>query len=304
MISGLIIVALVSFVFAGTSRRVSSVMRPRSAATVYACAAVLIAATSTGLLVVTGWYAAARLAPVAEVGGWSAVLLARTSPVPFPVALVAVALSMAIAVFVGELWVRRVHQLRRAYQMLAPTAADEITVVADSRVDAFAVDGSSKNRRIVITRGLLQELGDDALRQAVIEHERSHLRHHHLLYRIAVETAARANPLLRPVTGVVDEAIEAWADDDAAAATAPATVAAALAMVAITRAKPRTVRVTMGITRSATVQRVERLLTPSPATRFGVVPATVLALASGVVLAVCCRHTETFFEALHTASGR
>ena len=36
MISALIIVGLVSFVFAGTSRRVSSIMRPRSAATVYA----------------------------------------------------------------------------------------------------------------------------------------------------------------------------------------------------------------------------------------------------------------------------
>ena len=120
------------------------------------------------------WYAAARLAPVAQVGGRSAALLARTSPVPFAVGLVAVAASFAIAVFVGELWVRRVHQLRRAYQTIAPTSADGIAVVAVSGVDAFAVDGSAKNRWIVITRGLLQELGDDALRQAVIEHERSH----------------------------------------------------------------------------------------------------------------------------------
>lgn len=91
-------------------------------------------------------------------------------------------------------------------------------------VDAFAVDGTATTRRVVPTTGLLREL-DPALSQAVIAHERSHLQHHHLLYRLAVETAVGVNPLLRPVRRTIDEALEAWADDDAAHPTGRVTVA-------------------------------------------------------------------------------
>ena len=116
-----------------------------------------------------------------------------------------------------------------------------------------------------------------------------------------METTACANPLLRPFTCVVDETIETWADDDAAARTTCATVAAALAMVAITRAKQRTVRVALGIAGSATVRRVERLLAGEQIRRSARNRACPDVWSrTGRVL----RHGETFFEALHIASAR
>lgn len=64
--------------------------------------------------------------------------------------------------------------------------------------------------------------------------DQRHLRYHRLIYCVSVETAARANPFLRPVTRVVDEALELWADDDAARASGPATAATETATVTLT----------------------------------------------------------------------
>ena len=62
-------------------------------------------------------------------------------------------------------------------------------------VVAFAIEDTTATRRVVLTAGLLHALPDPALRRAVIEHEQAHLRHHHLLYRLAAESSVQIRRL-------------------------------------------------------------------------------------------------------------
>ena len=267
----------------------------------FTVASVTIAAASSGLLAVAGWYGAARFGPIAAAGGWSTGLLARTAPLPMPFSMCAGLGAVVITFRVAQLWVQRVGALRSAQRSWLSAGRDGITGTAERRVDAFAVEGTATTRRIVVTEGLLRALPDPDLQRAVIEHEQSHLRHHHLLYRLAVETAAYANPILRPITRVVDEALEAWADDDAAHATAPAAVASAIATVALTRVQQQPNRIALAIAESVTVRRVERLLHPARTNNVGAVVGAGLAIGAAIVLGVGCRQTEKFFEALRAA---
>ena len=276
---------------------------PRVFAVVFTIASVAVAVATSGLLAMACWYGAARIGPIAAIGGWSPNLLADRTPVPLALSVCAGVVLAAIVFASGCLWVRRIAELRSAQQTWATTDPSGITVTTDAAVDAFAVEGTATTRRVVLTSGLIHNLTDPALQQAVIEHERSHLRHHHLLYRLAVETAGAANPLLRPIRRCVDEALEAWADDDAAEATGHATVATAIAIVALARTNPRR-RISLAIADTSTTRRVERLLTPEKPNRVGAIIGTGLTLSALIVLAVCCHQTETFFEALRTASGR
>ena len=306
MNSELLFIIAVSVVFSVTAHPVSTRMAPRTAAIVYTASAVLIALTSTGLLAVEGWYAAARFTPIAHQGGWSSRLLERTSPLPFPTSVLAGTLALAIVVSIVRLWTKRARELRteqRAHRPIGSTGSGEIAVIITDDIDAYAIDGTLATRRIVLTDALLRELPDPALQRAVIEHERSHLRHHHLIYRLCVESAVRANPLLRPATHVVEHSLEAWADDDAATITAPATVATALATIALTKTRPLHRRVALAIANSATVRRIERLLTPIRPNRIGALVATTMTLSARLALALCCHQTERFFEALRTASN-
>ena len=304
MLSALMIVAGLSALFSLTARTVARRVNPPTAAFVFTVASVTIAAASSGLLAVAGWYGAARFGPIATAGGWSPGLLARTAPVPLVVSTCAGLGLVLIMCRVAHLWFRRFTELRVAQRSWPSAGRDHgITVTAEDQVDAFAVEGTLTTRRVILTEGLLRALPDPDLRRAVIEHEQSHLRHHHLLYRLAVETAACANPILRPISPVVDEALEAWADDDAAHATAPAAVATAIATVALTRGQQRPNRIALAVAESVTVRRVDRLLHPTGTNNVGAVVGAGLAIGAAIVLGVGCRQTETFFEALR-ATGQ
>lgn len=191
---------LLSLAVDGTYQRMS----PAAFAVVFTIGSVTIATASSGLVAVIAWYGAARVGLIAAAGGWSPNLLSRTTPLPLPLSVAAGFVALAL--------VARTARLVRHHREVK------------SRRDAFAVDGTATTRRVVPTTGLLREL-DPALSQAVIAHERSHLQHHHLLYRLAVETAVGVNPLLRPVRRTIDQALEAWAGDDAAHSTGRVTVA-------------------------------------------------------------------------------
>lgn len=291
---------LLSLAAKGMCQRVS----PAVVAVVFTVASVAVAVASSGLVAVIAWYGAARVGTIATTGGWSPNLLSRTTPLPLPLSAVAGLVALVIVYGSIRLWVRRFAELRSAHRSWATDGRFEITVTSDPEVDAFCVDGTATTRRVVLTAGLLRELPDPALLRAVIEHERSHLRHHHLLYRLAVESAAGANPFLRPVRRTVDDALEAWADDDAALSNGRANVATAIATVALARTTPQR-QITLAMADFSTVRRVERLLQPHYRRgHLGAVVGAVLPIVPIVALTVCCRHTETFFEVLRTASGR
>jgi hypothetical protein len=97
--------------------------------------------------------------------------------------------------------------------------ADGLSVVADDRVDAYALPAwSGGPGRVVVTEGMLRCLSADE-RRALVAHERAHLAgRHHLLLAVA-ELAGHCHPGLRPVRKDVALAVERAADEAAALAT-------------------------------------------------------------------------------------
>jgi hypothetical protein len=67
----------------------------------------------------------------------------------------------------------------------------------------------------VAAAGMLAALSS-AERQALLAHERAHLRSGHHWFIAAAQLAAAANPLLRPLARAVAFTVERWADEDAA----------------------------------------------------------------------------------------
>jgi beta-lactamase regulating signal transducer with metallopeptidase domain len=89
-----------------------------------------------------------------------------------------------------------------------------VVVLDDPRPDAFTTPAPAA--RIMVTTGLLSALTQDEQR-VVLAHERSHLKHRHIWWTLTADLAAAVNPLLRPTARVVAQAVERWADEDAAA---------------------------------------------------------------------------------------
>jgi Zn-dependent protease with chaperone function len=54
-------------------------------------------------------------------------------------------------------------------------------------------------------------------RAALLAHERAHLSGRHFLFATAARLAASANPLVRSLAGAVENTVERWADERAAA---------------------------------------------------------------------------------------
>lgn len=305
MIMAFTAIVVTSIVLSWSSAYLAARSAPRHAVIVCTLASLIVASASSGILAIAAWYGVARLASVARLGEWSASLLGRRSPLPVAASSLAGLCLAYVAVAVAFLFVGHLVDLRRARRALPMTpASDPVVVLRQSEVDAFALDGTRPNRRVVVTEGLLQELRDPQLLEAVLAHERAHLRHHHILYRIIVRVSATANPFLLPVVAVVEDAIEAWADDDAASTAGRCNVAAALSTVALARARARTPRMALGVSGSGTVKRVERLLNPTAVSRTGLYVAAGASITAAIAIVMCSITTETFFEALRAASLR
>ena len=94
-------------------------------------------------------------------------------------------------------------------------AGAEVRLADTATPLAFAVPGRDKH--VVITRGLVEQLPADQLR-AVLAHEGAHLRLRHDRHLLVLETYQRLWGWLPGVDGVVRahrDAIERWADTDA-----------------------------------------------------------------------------------------
>jgi Zn-dependent protease with chaperone function len=142
-------------------------------------------------------------------------------------------------------------------------AADGLVVVDSDRAEAFATPGWSG--RIVVTTGLLCALSTTQ-RRAVLEHERSHVRHRHAWWLLAADLAAAANPLLRASARTVAHTVERWADEDAADALADRRlVAGALGRAALlTTARAPAPSPALSALGGQVPDRVRALLEPRP----------------------------------------
>ncbi|MGC1214259.1 MAG: M56 family metallopeptidase, partial [Micromonospora sp.] len=180
--------------------------------------------TPAGLLVTLAlWFAAAVAAftwigqdtEIAAVGAWSAQVLRAQAPVPWPISAGALLALAAAAAHTTVFLARRAGSMRAAHRDCGRLGEPGSLVVLDTDLpDAFTTPEATG--RIVITRGMLRALAADE-RSALLAHEASHLSHRHAWWTTAIDLAATANPSLTPTARTLRNAVERWADEDAAA---------------------------------------------------------------------------------------
>ncbi|MFE0520903.1 M56 family metallopeptidase [Streptomyces sp. NPDC058954] len=271
---------VVTVLLAMLAPRVTRQRAPRPAAWSLACAAAVAATGWLGSLALLAFTAFAQIPEVAEEGHWSVAALRTHDPVDLSVAAVSALALAAGLVSLGVASARQVRHLMWARRECGRMPGDtELVVLDDDIPQAFALPGAPG--RIVVSRGMLRCLGD-AEREALLAHERAHLRGRHHLFQAVWRLAAAVNPLLRPLAEAGAFALERWADEEAATRTGSRTVVAravgraALASAAV--ARPAALAATGG----AVPQRVQALLSPPP-------PRRTLPFAAGaVLLTLCC----------------
>lgn len=130
-----------------------------------------------------------------------------------------VALVLAAVTIVGVLNVRSVQRAvasRLVFSENAGSLGRDIAVLPVSRPIAFLSGGSQA--RVVISQGLIDTLSSEDL-EAVLAHERSHARHRHDLYLLALGGIRAGFGWMPWISGGVERvrlSLERWADEDAA----------------------------------------------------------------------------------------
>ncbi|MDX3852363.1 M56 family metallopeptidase [Streptomyces sp. AK02-01A] len=190
-------------------------LHPRGATRLLSCVSVVLALCSTlclGLIMVVG---TAQLPSNPLPDGWSDPEVRAAVPydevagkAAIP-ALIAVAAACAAAVW------RHYRVRRSAERALAGMPESPVAVLPDSVPYAYALPGTPG--RVVVSSAMLSSL-DSREREALVAHERVHLAARHHRYLLAVQLAARAHPLLRPLRSATAFSAERWADEEAAAA--------------------------------------------------------------------------------------
>jgi Zn-dependent protease with chaperone function len=265
--------AMVPFV----ARRVS----PALATWLLSTGGLVSALSGAGALAVLGMTFIAQNPAIAAEGHWSISALRRADPVRFPVAIAALTL---LAIALGRAgWVmgHRGRAFAAAYRMnraVEDNGAD-VVILAQATTDAYAVPG--RPGRVFVSEGMLATLDRDEY-DAMLAHERSHLRHHHHWHRAAAQLAHALNPLLLRLPRTQVWLTERWADEDAAHDHDRMVVASALtrAAAAGVTARPHGVLTLAG---DPVEQRVAALLDERPRRR----PVTVLVTLTILVLSVC-----------------
>lgn len=283
--------ALLALVAPRLARR----LPPRPAAWWLTCAALVAAGGWAGSLALLAFTGFGQIPAVAELGSWSAGVLRATAPVARLTSVGSALLLAVTAVALARAADRNVRLLVVAHRdCRALPGAGDLAVIDDDRVEAYAVPGlpgRAQGRaagRLVVSSGMLRTLPGPE-REALLAHERAHLRHQHHLFLLALHLAASACPLLRPLAAEGAFTVERWADEHAAAVVGDrAVVARALARAALAgqhdsgqhAARPSGAR--LAATGGPVPRRIRALLAAPPA------PRRLPLVAGGLVLALCC----------------
>ncbi|WP_034262249.1 M56 family metallopeptidase [Actinospica robiniae] len=196
------------------ARLATARLHPRHAAWLLSASAVVLAGTSCGalgLLVIAELVRIPELARLAHLSRRAIVsndstssAVAATAGILLGAALLA-ALTFAVA---------RIRALAAAFgHARALPGRRSLVITEDEVADAYTVPG--RPGRIVVSTAMLEAL-DEPGRRALLAHEMAHVRGRHYIFAAAARLAAAANPLVRPLAGAVDYAMERWADEYAA----------------------------------------------------------------------------------------
>ncbi|MEV0411885.1 M56 family metallopeptidase [Streptomyces sp. NPDC050448] len=214
MIAAVWLPLLVPFLAGPAGRRLVSCLPPRQAAWLLTVTAAGLAAGSTAALALLVIPGATHVHAVAALGRLLTPLATGS-----PYAVVAVAITaLALLLLCATLFVRGLHrrwtQLGRA-KRLAARADGELLVLPDETPDAYALPG--RPGRIVVTAGMLRALSAPE-REALLAHERAHLRGRHHRFTAVIELSALCHPALGTLREPLAYALERCADEDAARA--------------------------------------------------------------------------------------
>jgi Zn-dependent protease with chaperone function len=255
-------------------------LHPRHATWLLSLAAVVLAGTSCGALGLLTLSALVRIPALARLAHLShRVIIAGGDQTSSTIALAAGILFGAALLVTASFAVTRARALAAAFtHARALPGSASLVITRDEAADAYTVPGHPG--RIVVSTGMLEAL-DGPGRRALLAHEHAHLEAYHYIYTTAARLAAAANPLVRPLAGAVDYAVERWADEHAARTVGDRRqVATAIATAAIAAKHTRTRRgpaLALGAVFSRTgglrlddagpvPRRVAALLEPSPRT--------------------------------------
>ena len=268
---------------------------PRRATWALAGAALVGAGSWLGALALLASSGFGRIPQVAHMGSWSIRFLRVEDPVARTVAAACTAVLLAAGITLSRASLRHGRVLLAAFrQCRAMPGEGELAVIDEPRVEAFALPGPpGRPGRVVVSTGMLRAL-DGAEREALLAHERAHLRGHHHFILLVLRLAAAACPLLFPLAKEGAFTVERWADEEAATAVGDRTVVArAVARAALATTGHHGRAGALAATGGPVPRRVRALLAPPPPSRR--LPLLVIA----VLLTLCC---TSLLDATHDAA--
>ncbi len=277
-------------------------LAPRPAALALVLGGLLASGVWTGAVGLLAASVVGRLGLAGYVGHWSAAVFAAHEPFPPVAGVVGLALCLGAALAVASAARRlagEVARIRRLQRDVAAARCGDVAVVEASTPEAVALPGWRGS--IVLTSAMLRAL-EPPERRVLLAHERSHLRHRHWLFRLLTRFAAALLPTLRPAVQQCDQALERWADEDAAAAVADRRlVATAVAKAALAGAEAQRAPLVTGFSGGTVASRVEALLAERPSSRWATlaVPAGVLLTATVAVISAASGLEDVFELARH-----
>ncbi|MFJ7244311.1 M56 family metallopeptidase [Kitasatospora sp. NPDC098652] len=285
---------LASALLAGLGPALSHRLSPKIAAWALLSGAVVSAVCWAGSLALLASTGIGQIRLVAAIGQWSRRALRAQAPVSPTVSwgcalILATAVSMLLVATCRRTAV--LHATRRACRRLR--GHRELAVLEDPQPVAYALPGTPG--RIVVSTGMLRLL-DGGEQQALLAHERAHLRARHHLFLLTLHLAVAVNPLLRPLAREGAFVLERWADEEAGRAVGDRSVVArAVARAAL--AGGRTPAGALAATEGPVPRRVRALFAPAP--KAGLMPLAVGALLVAVStgsLAAACHDTDRMFD--------
>ncbi|HKN97120.1 MAG TPA: M56 family metallopeptidase [Pseudonocardiaceae bacterium] len=251
-------------------RWVAARLHPTWASWLVLVSAVILGVCSTAALGLLMLAALSVMRLFARLGHWSPAEVRHLDAVHLPVDVSASVLLLVFGVMTISAGVRRIRAIVEAYRMASECPdGTELMVLRDDRPLAHALPG--RPGRIVVSTTMLASLAP-AERRALLAHERAHLAEAHHLFVAVIDVLAAANPLLRPLTGVIRYTTERWADEVAASHVGDRSVVARAVGKAALVAKSLGTATLPGIAMAATAgpvpRRVAALLTPAPTNRI------------------------------------
>jgi beta-lactamase regulating signal transducer with metallopeptidase domain len=186
-------------------------------------------------------------------------------------------------------------------------ASTTVVVLDDPAPEAAALPGLPGCRgRVLVSTGLLAALDHDE-RAAVLAHEHAHLAHSHRIFATIAGLAAAVNPILGPVRRDLGFVLERWADEEAAARTAPSVAARAIAKAALVKlalGRPGSLAggAVLYVAAVGVPERVAALLGEDGSDGAGPVlwAIAVLVVVAAAATAWATHDTERLFEALRS----